>query len=179
MLPFNAVTFAFFVLFVPETSYNRDAIYNIDTSSEQRLDALAQIEKGQSSAVENNPNTTTRTLTSERSIPPRKTFVQSMAIYTGTYSKDPLWKMVLSSLVIMANLGALWVIVVQGLVVAWYVAVSIVSAQIFAPPPYNMNASQIGFISTGPLIGCLLGSLVGSALSDSIAKFMTRKNRGI
>lgn len=87
--------------------------------------------------------------------------------------------MVLSSIVIMANLGASWTIFVQGLVVAWYVVVSLLSSQIFSAPPYFFNAAQVGYVSAGPLIGSLLGALVGSALSDSIAKWMSRKNRGV
>ena len=127
---------------------------------------------------------TAMTLTQTRSTvrrpqPPRKTFIQKMAVYTGVYSKDPLWKMVLSSIVIMANLGASWTIFVQGLVVAWYVVVALLSSQIFSAPPYFFNTAQVGYVSACPLIGSLLGALVGSALSDSIAKWMSRKNSGV
>src|SRR5271170_4240004 len=165
MLPCEVVTLAFLVLFVPETAYIRDDIYNIDTASVQHLDTLTQLEHEKSSTAhaerrketDNTAMTATQTSSTERHPhPPRKTLIQEMAIYTGVYSKDPLWKMVLSSIVIMANLGASWTIFVQGLVVAWYVVVSLLSSQIFTAPPYFFNAAQVGYISTGPLIGSLL-----------------------
>lgn len=182
MLPCEVVTLGFLVLFVPETAYIRDAIYNTDTASAQNLETLAQLEHGKSGSAhaetaKEETDNTTMTLTQTRSTdrrpqPPRKTFIQEMAVYTGVYSKDPLWKMVLSSIVIMANLGASWTI----FVVAWYVVVSLLSSQIFSAPPYFFNAAQVGYVSAGPLIGSLLGALLGSALSDSIAKWMSRKN---
>jgi MFS family permease len=189
MLPCEVVTLGFLVIFVPETASIRDAIYNSDTASAQNLETLAQLEHGKRGSAhaeqsKEETDNTTMTLMKTRSTdrrpqPPRKTFIQEMAVYTGVYSQDPLWKMVLSSIVIMANLGASWTIFVQGLVVAWYVVVSLLSSQIFSAPPYFFNAAQVGYVSTGPLIGSLLGALVGSALSDSIGKWMSRKNSGV
>lgn len=56
---------------------------------------------------------------------------------------------------------------------------SLVIAQIFSAPPYLLNTAQLGYIAFGPVVGGLLGCILCGALSDPIARWMTRKNNGI
>jgi hypothetical protein len=87
--------------------------------------------------------------------------------------------MVLSSILIMTNVGASWVIFISGLLVAWYVAVAVVSAQLFYAPPYLFNAASVGYTSTGPLIGGIIGATFCSMVMDPMLKFLTRRNKGV
>jgi hypothetical protein len=195
MLPFVVLQFILLVLFVPETSYRRDAIYDIDTSSALDLAKLGQLEKrararevdrtrkGDSS---NGSSTDGKDKAvrvdhgnSYRVPPPPKTFWQSMALYTGTYTEDSIAKMVLSSIVIVANLGASWVIFTSGLLVAWYVAISFVSSPLLYQPPYSFNAASVGYTSVGPLIGGVLGSAFCSVVMDPMLKWLTKMNKGV
>ena len=46
-------------------------------------------------------------------------------------------------------------------------------------PPLFFNEVQTGYMYTGAFIGALLGFLLAGLLSDSTARFMTKRNRGI
>jgi hypothetical protein len=199
MLPFVASQLILLIFFVPETAYRRDAIYDIDTSSALDLSRLGEVEKraraheiertievnsSNASAAEGEEKAAPigrvqTTASGYRAPPPPKTFWQSMAVYTGTYTKDSIFKMVLSTIIIMANLGASWVIFISGLLVAWYVAISFVSSPLLYAPPYLFNAAGVGYTSVGPLIGGILGSAVCSVVMDPMLKWMTRLNRGV
>lgn len=111
--------------------------------------------------------------------PPKRTFVQNLALYSGTYSSDPIIKMVLSTVVILTNIGASWTIFVSGLLVAWYVAISFVSSQLLYAPPYNFNAAAVGYTSVGPLVGGIFGSGLCSLIMDPMLKWLTRLNKGV
>ncbi|KAI1610620.1 major facilitator superfamily domain-containing protein [Exophiala viscosa] len=187
-LPFGALQTILVILFAPETMYRRRAIYEIDTAgSEENLEKLAQVEMrhvehsrdispdGESKDIER----TTTAISSVGSIPAKKTFVQELALYTGTYVDDPLWKMVVASVAILLNVGCLYQIVMTGLIIAWYVAVAITSGVIFASPPYLLGSATIGYMSAGPLIGGFFGALFPFFTAEPLVKFMTKRNRGV
>jgi MFS family permease len=196
LLPFIIVQFILLFLFVPETSYIRAHIYDIDTSSALDLNRLGEVEKRAraheiegSQEVSSNASTEAEkpipaqrvptTASGYRAPPPPKTFTQRLAVYTGVYTSDSVFKMVLSSILIMTNVGASWVIFISGLLVAWYVAVAVVSAQLFYAPPYLFNAASVGYTSTGPLIGGIIGATFCSMVMDPMLKFLTRRNKGV
>jgi hypothetical protein len=189
-LPFIVLQFLLLVLFVPETAYLRAAMYNVDTNSALDLNKLGEIEKrarlhevAEGGSLESGEGAQAArvptTASGYRAPPPRKTFVQRMALYTGTYSSDNILKMVISSVVIMTNVGASWTIFISGLLVAWYVAVSFVSAQILFGPPYLFDAAGVGYTSTGPLIGGILGSVFCSFTLDPFLRWCTKRNNGV
>lgn len=82
--------------------YRRKAIYEIDTAgSEENLEKLASVEmrhvertRGAENDTTKDIERTTTTVSSVGSIPPKKSFVQELALYNGTFVDDPLWKMV-------------------------------------------------------------------------------------
>jgi MFS family permease len=211
LLPFIIVQFILLFLFVPETTYIRAHIYDIDTSSALDLNRLGEVEKRAraheiegSQEVSSNASTEAEkpapaqrvptTASGYHAPPPPKTFVQRLAITSGTpsspyflwagltigvYTSDSVFKMVLSSILIMTNVGASWVIFISGLLVAWYVAVAVVSAQLFYAPPYLFNAASVGYTSTGPLLGGIVGATFCSIVMDPMLKLLTRRNKGV
>ena len=187
-LPFVVLQFVLLILFVPETAYIRDHMYDIDTNSALDLNNLGQLgeveKRARAHEVEDEKNgepaaRVPTTASGFRAPPPRKTFVQRMAIWTGTYTKDSIVKMTLASIAILANIGASWTIFTSGLLVAWYVAVSFVASPLLYAPPYLFNAAGVGYTSVGPLIGGILGSLLCSMTMDPCLKWLTRRNKGI
>lgn len=191
-LPFAALQTILVILFAEETTYNRRAIYEIDTvGSEENLEKLASIESRNAQHIEKRSarsadtdlestvsNTASRTYTTE-TIPPRKTFVQRLALYNGTFTNDSVIKMALASIAILLNVGAAYQIFSTGLIIAWYVAVAITSGVLFAAPPYLLGSAAIGYLSAGPLIGGLLGSAVPFFISEPFIKALTRRNKGV
>ncbi|KAF4302623.1 putative mfs transporter protein [Botryosphaeria dothidea] len=79
-------------------------------------------------------------------VPPRKkTFWQQMAIFTGTYSDDNFFQLLLTPFAICINLPVLWSVIVSGGAVALVVVQSIILPQVFSAPPYLLSPSGVGF----------------------------------
>ncbi len=103
------------ILFGPETQYRRKAIYETDTAgSEENLEKLASIEVRAARHVENPSKSAeastddierTTTLASVDSVPPKRSFVKELALYSGIYTEDNFLKMVVASVAILLNVG--------------------------------------------------------------------------
>ena len=186
LLPFCCVQFILMILFCPESSYNRDALYDLDTNVDENFEQLAALEKkyvkheGENDEVVDEGAARTHTgVSTTRSVPARKSFVKRLAPAGGVYSEDNLFRLVLAPFLSLTNIAALWVIIMSGLIVAWYVGVSFIMAQWFSPPPYLYSAADVGYLSVGPAVGGLLASIFMSTISDPIIKFCTTRNKGI
>jgi hypothetical protein len=46
-------------------------------------------------------------------------------------------------------------------------------------PPYNFTPAQVGYMSTGPFIGNLIGVLYGGFCFDKAILFFSRRNKGL
>ncbi|KAL6241457.1 hypothetical protein RBB50_011721 [Rhinocladiella similis] len=188
-LPFGALQTILVILCGPETQYRRRAIYEIDTAgSEENLEKLAAVENRAARHVEDPQKTAdvaatdverSTTLTSVESVPPKKSFVREMSLYSGTYTTDPLWKMVIASVAILLNVACFYQIIMTGVIIAFYVVVAITSGVIFASPPYLLGSATIGYMSAGPLIGGFFGALFPFLCSERFAKYLTRRNKGV
>ena len=184
LLPFCCVQWILMILFCPESSYNRDALYDLDTNVDENFEQLAALEhkyvKREKIGENEEPASRVHTGTSSRSVPAkRKSFVRRLAPAGEVYSSDNLVRLILAPFVSLSNIAALWVIVMSGLIVAWYVGISFIMAQWFSPPPYNYTAADVGYLSVGPALGGLLASLFMSAISDPLIKFCVKRNKGI
>ena len=126
--------------FCPETTYVRDHRYDTDEATDEKLAELAKVEI-QHREVE------------VAAIPRKKTFVQSLAVWTGVYSHDSIFKFLLGPFLTLANPAACYAIIASGLLNSWYVGSAIILAGIFAGPPWLFGPSQIGYIGAGPFIG--------------------------
>ena len=165
-------------LFVPETTYQRDQRYNTDETANTNLQELEKIEhKHHESAI-------TAELAQTPSeaamvIPKKKTYLQKLKVYNGIMSDENILAMLVAPFISCANLSVLWMVVVSGGVTSFYVAASYVAAQIFTPPPYLLNVSQVGYTFLGPFAGGILGTLVVGAVSDRMVVWLTKRNKGI
>ncbi|KAF2502681.1 MFS transporter-like protein [Lophium mytilinum] len=169
-------------LFVPETTYHRDRLYEVDLASTDNLQELAEAE------ARHDPRTQKaiqdlkieKTVTNTSSVPPpKKTFIQELAIFTGTHSDESLIQLVFAPVLCCLNLGVLWVVVVSGTVTSFYVGMAYVAAQIFSFPPYNLTAAGVGYLSLGPFLGGALASIVLGLTNDPLIIWFTKRNKGI
>ncbi|EUC42180.1 hypothetical protein COCMIDRAFT_39725 [Bipolaris oryzae ATCC 44560] len=186
LVPFVATEVILLYFFVPETNYNRDHRYDIDELSNENLAELAAIEvekqkRSNGSEKEGNDdfekvgtNTTSRS-----AIPPKKTYLQSLAIFTGTYSDDNLLQLVIAPFAVCTNIAVLWMVFVTGGLTAFFVAQSYVMAQIFQAPPYLLSTAGVGYLSLGPFIGGLIGSIFIGVFYDPLIKWCAKKNNGV
>jgi hypothetical protein len=68
-------------------------------------------------------------------------------------------------------------------VVSWtassFLTLNLTQSQAFAAPPYNFTSTKIGFFNFAILIGAMIGLFTAGPLSDIIAAWLTKRNRGI
>lgn len=60
-----------------------------------------------------------------------------------------------------------------------FLTLNLTQSQAFAAPPYNFSSTKIGFFNFAILIGAFIGLLTAGPLSDVIAAWLTKRNRGI
>lgn len=182
LIAFIATQTILLFFFCPETSYIRAAQYNTDEHAQGEISDSATAEKSDDAhdtQIEGTPKTEVSVGSSERPIPAPKTFWQQTAIFTGTYSDENLLQLIIAPFAVCTNLAVLWVVVVSGTLTATYVAQAFVLAQIFSLPPYNLDASGIGYLSLGPFIGGVIGSVVLGFVLDPMIVWATKRNNGV
>ncbi|CAK7207835.1 hypothetical protein SEUCBS139899_010650 [Sporothrix eucalyptigena] len=192
LLPFIALQTILVILFVPETAYSRSIIYNIDRVGSEDDENSKEEWTAQANHTETNHEEKAATLTAQDAVPSSqkraedaigvptpKSFVQQLALYNGTFTEKPLWAMILASFVIMANAIASFNIFISGLIMAWFVAMSVVAGVMFSYPPWLFDAAEIGYVSAGPLIGGAIASVFLALVSDPLIRYLTHKNKGV
>ena len=182
LIPFAALEVVLLFFFVPETAYNRDRRYEIDELSQDNLQDLAAAEKRHNIMAENGDEEIVKVETTTSSAPelrPKRTFVQELAIFTGTYTSDNLLQLTLAPFAVCTNLAVLWMVLVTGGLFAFFVAQSYAMAQIFMAPPYLLSAAGVGYLSVGPFLGGLLASILYGFGLDPLIKWCAKKNRGV
>lgn len=156
-------------LFCPETTYIRDARYETDVVVDEKLEELAKYEE-EHRVIE---------VAQRENIPKKKTFVQELAVFTGTYSQDNFFKYLAGPFITLLNPAACYAIIVSGLLNSWYVGSAIILAGIFSGPPWNFGPAQVGYIGAGPFIGGMIGSIIVAWASDPVIKYMGKRNQGV
>ncbi|KAJ9149442.1 MFS general substrate transporter [Pleurostoma richardsiae] len=176
-----------------ETAFNRGAIFNLDLTSQDNLDSVdakmvacdaeefQHVEDSKSQA-ENTPSGVSEEETVRATVSDpakRKTLIQRMALFSGNYSKEPFWKLLVGPAFVLYNPAVIWAVLLMSFPTLWLVAINLLVAQIFAGPPYFLSTAELGYLSAGPGIGGVLGSLASGMLSDPIIKWASRKNKGV
>ncbi|CAI6339436.1 unnamed protein product [Periconia digitata] len=181
---FAALEVILLILFVPETTYIRDHRYDIDELAEDNLKDLSSVEKRHANtnvgASGDDGVTKVETTTSVApALRPKKTFVQELAFYNGTFSDDNLFQLLIAPFAVCLNVTVLWFVIVTGVLSVFFVAQSYAMAQIFSAPPYLLTAAGVGYLSIGPFVGGLLGAFFMGATLDPLIKWCAKKNNGV
>ncbi|KAK5031512.1 hypothetical protein LTR13_007840 [Exophiala sideris] len=166
---FLVAAFVLTFLFCPETAYVRDSRYDTDQDQEEKLEKLAKVELHHREAV-HEVNAVEQPVVARK----KKTSVQELAIFTGSYSHGNVTKFILGPFLTLLNPAACYVVIVSGLFNAWYVGTAIIISGIFSGPPWAFNAAQVGYIGVGPLIGGTLASILAAVTSDRVGKYMAQ-----
>jgi hypothetical protein len=105
---------------------------------------------------------------------PKKTFLQSLAVFTGIYWTENPIKLVLGPFVALLSGGAFYAIIMSAIINSFYVGVAILQAGVFSGPPLNLTPSGIGFLSVGPCIGALIGTIFFATTSDWAVEYFNK-----
>jgi hypothetical protein len=158
---------AFFLLF-PESQYIRDNGHkpNLSTPTPREkpeASAAPPREIGSDYPVENQKRTFLEELNPFSKIDPQKNYLLlllkplPLVLYPAT---------LFGFLVFASSLG-------------FFLAALSVNPSVFQAPPYNMSPAINGLINIPSLIGHFAGSISGGALTDKIAEWHARRNKGI
>lgn len=176
LFPFVGLQTISVIFFLPETAYRRQhpqsGSLNVPITSDTG-ESLEEVTDKQ------NQNFTAAHVEISETTGARKTFWQDMAMYNGTFSDSSILKMILACPAILTNVAASYSVFVSGFIIAWFVAISLLSSIMLSAPPYRLSTASVGYLSVGPLLGCLLGSIAYAAMADPLIKIMSRKNRGV
>lgn len=161
---------------VPETSYIR----NTGTEANQ-IDDDTVLKGPRAEMVENisAPGPNAGDTVSVTPTPLKKTYLQELAIFTGTHSEEPFLQLLIAPFACSLNLAVLWVILLGGGYAAFTIAPLYVMSQLFSAPPYNLSAEGVGFLNTGPLVGGILATLLLAAINDPAIGWASHKNHGV
>jgi hypothetical protein len=110
---------------------------------------------------------------------PRKPFVQRLKVFNATYSEENFLILLIKPFLVLKNPAVMWSTLLLSISTAWFIVISFVSAQIFSFPPYNLDATHIGYMNAGNVVGGLIGCIVAGGLSDPVVKWLSKKNKGI
>ncbi|SCO78566.1 uncharacterized protein FRV6_02779 [Fusarium oxysporum] len=161
-------------LFVPETQYTRyqSSTSDIGTGSKEAEIVDSEISKPYTTEIENR-------VANDTEVPKLKTFVQNLAVFTGTHSEENFGRLLLGPIAVCLNVAVLWSLLTSAFFFSLYITIANLLAQVFSAPPYLLDASGIGYLSLGPFLGGLLGAAIAGLLNDRLVRRCARKNGGI
>ncbi|TQN68696.1 Protein HOL1 [Colletotrichum shisoi] len=173
----------------PETSYRRDAALNTDMAAEsiELVNKPSSFNDGPSSSPGDDQEKLTAGAStnapglepSRGAHTPKKTFVQSLALFDGRKTDEGYWKLLLRPFPLFVQPAFLWGCLIQGTMIGWTVFIGVIVAAIFLGPPYYWNEIYAGYAYVGAFVGALVGFIIAGVFSDWSASFMTRRNGGI
>lgn len=191
------------ILFVPETSFKRESRFDIDTMGnlvrqdggqainfDQDIGLVSSKSAHDDEAAPASPEKSTGTnssssvdshqpMNSNAQIPRKKTFVQSLHIFTGRKTDERYLALLLRPFPLFLHPGILWSCLIQGTLIGFTVLIGIVLAGIMLGPPLWFGEVETGYMYTGAFIGALLGFALCGLISDPLASYLTRLNNGI
>lgn len=169
---------------LPETAYRRKVNTDIDTTSalfdsannsnKELAGPTSEQELSGSTRDSNDQNTSP-----SKSIPLKKTYLQSLALFDGRKTDEALWKLALRPLPLLFHPAIIWGMLTQGALIGWTVLIGIVIGALYSGPPNWFNIAETGYLYTGSFLGALLGFLISGLLADWSAKLLARWNNGV
>ncbi|KAI4716390.1 MFS general substrate transporter [Aureobasidium sp. EXF-10727] len=109
---------------------------------------------------------------------PKKTFRQNLAFVTPPQTKEPLWKIFIRPILLLALPPVVWSTVTVGLVVGIVVVLSVSLANDFHTI-YHFATWQSGLCWISVIVGTAIGLLLCGKLTDVTADFFTARCGGI
>lgn len=173
---FSAVMLPLVVLFVPETAYVRDAHLNTDMAMTVTSDKEVELLATSSSA----PATHDFPHHQHNPPPPPPLLNRSaLGLFNGRKTNESFWKLLIRPLPLFFHPGILWACLIQGTLIGWTVLIGVILAAVTILPPLSFSEVEVGYLYTGAFIGAILGFVLAGILSDSSAKWLTKRNAGV
>ncbi|KIM93407.1 hypothetical protein OIDMADRAFT_46215 [Oidiodendron maius Zn] len=178
---FVGIALVLVIFFGWETAYNREAIYNTDTSSTDNLQIIESMKRqDEASHIEEVAvPAASSPVGEEQLVGPRRSLWKRTIPFSGPYSDHDMLKEIARPFAILVNLVVLWSALIISFPTLWITVIAFVVAQIFSAPPFLLSTTEIGCLNAGPAIGGTIGCLMCMVFTDPASKWMAKRNNGI
>lgn len=174
------------ILYCPETAYDRSARLNTDTSwNQERSSSSHELRETYAREKDSSDPTSSPPEASSGPKPHEPTrdfkFITREHImpFSGRKTSESFFKLLLRPFPLFFHPGFFWACLIQGAIIGWTVLIGIVLAAIMIGAPLFFDEVETGYMYTGAFVGAVIGFVIAGALSDSSAKWLTKKNNGI
>ncbi|KAK7203590.1 major facilitator superfamily domain-containing protein [Myxozyma melibiosi] len=175
VLIFSSITLILVFFFLPEHVYKRDHVFDTDIEGER--DLIDRVAATTTPPPDPNDEEKPEGVTDSTEHP--ETYLHSLRLFSGSKTDRPLWKIFLRPFVLIFHPGVIFAALTQAPLIAWTVTIGVVLAAIFLGPPLWYTEVNVGNMYTGALIGSLIGFVIAGALSDYLAKLLSRRNNNV
>lgn len=111
-------------------------------------------------------------------VPRRKTFLQSMTVFSGSYTQESVFTLAFRPIIALALPAVLWATLINSVTIGMIVVLSSNFSTAFATV-YGFETWQSGLTFISTIIGSLIAIFTGGHLSDWVADKLTKRNGGI
>ncbi|KAF4584155.1 major facilitator superfamily transporter [Ophiocordyceps camponoti-floridani] len=105
-------------------------------------------------------------------------FLRRAKLQFITKSDESIWKVLYSPLKSWWFPHVLFASIELGSSICWLVTMGSMSSILFSAPPYNFDAAGLGYMTLGPFVGAVLGSIYGGYLTDKAIIWLSKRNKG-
>lgn len=173
---------AFFAF--PETAFSREEIIEERDYGREPRQVSGATTLGSNKSDEKAPGSSTdhhsdveRTPDS-RTFAKRKSYIESLRLYNGVFTTEPLYKIFLRPFGLICLPPVLWSALVESVTIGFLVAVSSNVDTAFSDA-YDFESWQVGLCFISACLGSIIGIPAGGKLGDFVADYFTKKNDGI
>ncbi|BCS19493.1 uncharacterized protein APUU_12321A [Aspergillus puulaauensis] len=155
----SGISFSFIFIFARETYWARGARRDISTATYRTPGEM---------------------YTDNLSISPPLPFKHTMALWNGRFQDATWFSLAIKPFRLVTSLPLLWSAAVYALSLGWLAVLADTVSYLFqSVDGYGFTPMQTGLLYISPLIGTILGSVVGGKVSDILACMKASRNNGI
>ncbi|RYP10613.1 hypothetical protein DL764_000583 [Monosporascus ibericus] len=110
---------------------------------------------------------------------PKEAYVSQLRLFRGRLSQQSFWKGTLKPFPLIAFPAVLFSTFVYASFFCWLLMIGVLSVNIFAAPPYNLNPAQIGLTNIPLAIGTLIFTPISGWMADAVPMWLAKRNNGI
>lgn len=172
------------ILSFPETAYNRSSHPEGITTEAHHTSAAYANERPQEYDIEkeDDPHHAREIAYEEtaavRAHPVKRTWVQELRIFSGTYTEESLFWMMVRPIMLILLPPVLWATLVMSVTIGFITAVTSNVASAFGTA-YGFSAWQSGLCFVSAIVGLIFGIFLGGIFSDAVADYFTKRNGGL
>lgn len=162
----------------PETTYNRSGLTTGDQVPRGGSHSIASDGELSTTKEATRHHEQEQVLEDGTAPPPKKkTYLQSIAIFTGTYTHESIFTIFIRPVALILLPPVLWATLVMSVTIGFLVAISSNFATAFSDT-YGFEPYQSGLCFISGLLGSAIGVAFGGHISDWTADYFTRRNGG-